>query len=60
MHFICILNKKPYLCTHKTITSLSGAFGSSLGSEPKGHSFESDLRNYNEDKRFKDRLSSFF
>ena len=21
MHFICILNKKPYLCTHKTITS---------------------------------------
>ena len=23
-------------------------------------SFESDLRNYNEDKRFKDRLSSFF
>ena len=52
MHFICILNKKPYLCTHKTITSRSGAVGSSLGSSPKGHSFESDLRNYNEDKRF--------
>ena len=31
MHFICILNKKPYLCTHKTITSRSGAVGSSLG-----------------------------
>ena len=27
MHFICILNKKPYLCTHKTITSRSGAVG---------------------------------
>ena len=30
MHFICILNKKPYLCTHKTITSRSGAVGSHI------------------------------
>ena len=35
MHFICILNKKPYLCTHKTITSRSGAVGSSLAHNPK-------------------------